>query len=211
MQFPVKISFKLLALAPQMYVTDSTGATLGYVKQKLLAFKEAVTVYTDETMSKEIYRIAADRVIDFNAEYFITNAAGQRLGSVQRSGMRSLWKAHYVINVAGQPAFDVNEASALVRVIDGLIGEIPVVGMLSGLFLNPTYNITRFGEAQAVPGVATSAAPATGPLPALKMVKHRALLESLFEISSNTSLTPAEQETVMLGLMMIVLLERSRG
>jgi uncharacterized protein YxjI len=210
MQFPVKISFKLLALAPQMYVTDSAGATLGYVKQKLLAFKEAVTVYTDETMSQEIYRIAADRVIDFNAEYFITNAAGQRLGSVQRSGMRSLWKAHYVINVGGQPAFDVNEASALVRVIDGLIGEIPIVGMLSGLFLNPTYNITRFGEAQ-IPGAATSAAPATGPLPALKMVKHRALLESLFEISSNTNLTPAEQETVMLGLMMIVLLERSRG
>ena len=194
MQFPIQIAFKLLAFAPQMYVTDSSGATLGYVKQKLLAFKEAVTVYTDETMATPIYAIAADRVIDFNAEYFITNAAGQRLGSVRRSGMRSLWKAHYTITIAGQPAFEVNEESAIVKFIDGLIGEIPFVGMLSGYVLNPKYIVTRSAGG-----------------PALRMIKHRSFLESMFEIQSETSLSSQEQEAVMLGLMMIVLLERSRG
>jgi uncharacterized protein YxjI len=198
MQFPIQIAFKLLALAPQMYVTDSSGATLGYVKQKLMAFKEAVTVFTDETMATPIYAIAADRVIDFNAEYFITNATGQRLGSVQRSGMRSLWKAHYTINIAGQPAFEVNEESAFVKFVDGLIGEIPVIGMLSGYFLNPKYIITR-----------SAAGPTAAP--ALRMIKHRSFLESMFEIQRETDLSAQEQEAVMLGLMMIVLLERSRG
>jgi uncharacterized protein YxjI len=194
MQFPIQITFKLLALAPQMYVTDSAGATLGYVKQKLLAFKESVTVFSDDSQQTPIYSIAADRIIDFNAEYFFANAAGQRLGSVQRKGMRSLWKAHYVINIAGQPAFELHEESAMVKFLDGLIGEIPIVGMLSGYFLNPKYNVTRM-DGQ----------------PALRIVKHRSFLESMFAIDRQGDLNAQEQEAVMLGLMMIVLLERSRG
>jgi uncharacterized protein YxjI len=194
MQFPIQIVFKLLALAPQMYVNDSAGQHLGYVKQKLLAFKEKVTVYTDETQATPIYSIAADRVIDFNAEYHFSNAQGVVLGSVKRSGMRSLWRAHYVITMAGAPAFELHEESAWVRLIDGVLGEIPFVGFLTGYFLNPKYNITR-----------------TQGTPALRMIKQRAIFESTFTIERLTDLTAAEQEAIMLGLMMIVLLERSRG
>ena len=194
MQFPIQIAFKLLAIAPQMYVRDQSGQNLGYVKQKLLAFKEKVTVFADDTQAKPIYTMGADRIIDFNAEYHFANSQGVRLGSTKRSGMRSLWKAHYVINVGDNPAFEVHEESAIVRMIDGLIGEIPIVGMLTGYFLNPVYLVTRSNGS-----------------PALRMVKKRALLESLFTIEKQTDLSDAEQEAVMLGLMMIILLERSRG
>ena len=195
MQFPIQIAFKLLAITPQMYVRDAAGGNLGYVRQKLLAFKEKVTVFADDTQAKAIYTIGADRVIDFNAEYHFANADGVRLGSAKRSGMRSLWKAHYVINIGGQETFEVHEESALVRLIDGLIGEIPFVGFLTGYFLNPVYLITRVGSGA----------------PALRMVKQRAFLESLFTIESKADMTNAEQEAAMLGLMMIILLERSRG
>lgn len=194
MQFPIQIAFKLLAIAPQMYVRDQGGQNLGYVKQKLLAFKEKVTVFADDTQAQPIYTIGADRVIDFNAEYHFTNAQGVRLGSAKRSGMRSLWKAHYIIDVGDSPAFEVHEESAFVRMVDGLIGEIPIVGMLTGYFLNPVYLVTRSNGS-----------------PALRMTKKRALLESLFTIEKQADLSDAEQEAVMLGLMMIILLERSRG
>jgi hypothetical protein len=194
MQFPIQIVFKLLALAPQMYVNDGSGQHLGYVRQKLLAFKEKVTVFQDDTQTTPIYSIAADRVIDFNAEYHFANAAGARLGSVQRSGMRSLWRAHYIININGAPAFELHEASGWVRLVDGILGEIPFVGFLTGYFLNPKYNITRSQGAAA-----------------LQMIKQRSLFESTFTIEKLVELTAAEQEAVMLGLMMIVLLERSRG
>jgi hypothetical protein len=194
MQFPIQIVFKLLALAPQMYVNDGAGQHLGYVRQKLLAFKEKVTVFKDETQTTPLYSIAADRVIDFNAEYHFANAEGARLGSVQRSGMRSLWRAHYIININGAPAFELHEASGWVRLIDGIIGEIPFVGFLTGYFLNPKYNITRSQGA-----------------PALLMTKQRSLFESVFTIEKQADLTAQEQEAVMLSLMMIVLLERSRG
>ncbi len=194
MQFPIQIAFKLLAIAPQMYVRDQAGQNLGYVRQKLLAFKEKVTVFTDETQATPIYTMGADRIIDFNAEYHFANAAGQRLGSAKRSGMRSLWKAHYVINVGDGPAFEVQEESAFVRMVDNVIGEIPFVGFLTGYFFNPVYLITR-----------------TNGTAALRMVKQRSFWESLFTIEKQTELNDAEQEAAMLGLMMIILLERSRG
>jgi hypothetical protein len=194
MQFPIQIAFKLLALAPQMYVRDQAGQNLGYVRQKLLAFKEKVTVFTDETQATPIYTIGADRVIDFNAEYHFANAAGQRLGSAKRSGMRSLWKAHYVINIGNAPAFEVHEESAFVRLIDSVIGEIPFIGFLTGYMFNPVYLITRMDSA-----------------PALRMVKQRSFFESLFTIEKQAELNNAEQEAAMLGLMMIILLERARG
>jgi uncharacterized protein YxjI len=194
MQFPIKIVFKLLALAPQMYVDDASGKHLGYVKQKLLAFKEKVTVFTDDSQQTAIYTIGADRIIDFNAEYHFANAQGVRLGSVKRSGMRSLWRAHYVINLAGVPTFELHEASGWVHLIDGLLGEIPFVGFLTGYFLNPKYNITRVQGG-----------------PVLHMVKQRSFFESTFTIDRNGAMSDAEQEAAMLGLMMIVLLERTRG
>lgn len=194
MQFPIKIAFKVLALAPQIYVTDGTGRSLGYVRQKLLRFVEDVTVFTDESQATPIYGIKADRVIDFSANYHFTGATGEPLGSVQRKGMRSLWKAHYIISVGGQPVFEVNEKSALVRLVDGVLEEIPVLGWLTGLFLNPVYNVTRIEGGEA-----------------LRMVKQRSLLETDFKIDLIGTLDAREQECAMLALVMIVLLERSRG
>ena len=107
MQFPLQITFKILALAPQMYVQEASGRQIGYVRQKLMAFKESVTVFTDDTQARPIYTINADRVIDFTANYHFADASGRPLGRIRREGMRSLWRAHYVISVGDRPAFEV--------------------------------------------------------------------------------------------------------
>ncbi|MEZ5819002.1 MAG: hypothetical protein R3D44_18180 [Hyphomicrobiaceae bacterium] len=195
MQFPVQIAFKILALAPQMYVRDATGQSIGYVRQKLMAFKEAVTVFADETQVRPIYTINADRVIDFTANYHFADAAGRPLGHLRREGMRSLWRAHYVISVGDRQIFEVNEESALVRFLDGLVGEIPGLNLLTGLFLNPTYIVSRVGSGEET----------------LRMVKRPSLLETHFAISQSGPISPEEQASALLGLMMIILLERSRG
>lgn len=194
MNFPIQIAFKILALAPQMYVTDGAGQSQGYVKQKLFKLKESVTVFTDETQATPLYHINADRIIDFNAEYTITDAANHPLGSVKRHGARSLWRAHYEINMGGVPVLEVTEESALVRFLDNLIGEIPIIGFFTGYFLNPIYLIKRSDGADV-----------------LRMSKKRSFLESLFTITQTGPITGDEQRTALIGLMMIILLERSRG
>jgi hypothetical protein len=195
MQFPLEIVFKILALAPQMYVRDASGQSIGYVRQKLMAFKESVTVFTDETQAQPIYTINADRVIDFTANYHFADPAWRPLGHLRREGMRSLWRAHYVISVGDRPTFEVREQSAIVRLADSIFGQIPLIGALSGYFFNPTYIVSRMSDGTE----------------ALRMVKRPALLETHFAISQVGPITPDEQVSVLLGLMMIILLERSRG
>lgn len=193
--FPLTIAFRILTIHPQMVVREAGGSVIGYVRQSLWAFKEAVTVYENETMAREIYKINADRVIDFNANYAITTPSGSDLGHVRRHGMRSLWRASYdIVGPGGGDAFHVTEKSPLVRLLDGLIGEIPLVGLLTGYFLQPQYLVSRIGGAQV-----------------LVMKKQRSFLEAHFAVEQTAPIDASERERLLLGLMMIILLERSRG
>lgn len=93
--YPLFVSFKILAFAPQLQITDSTGRSLVYVKQKLFKFKEKVEIFTDKSKSAQLGTIKANKVIDWSARYFFANNDGKEIGSVGRKGMRSLWKASY--------------------------------------------------------------------------------------------------------------------
>ena len=79
--YPIKMTFKLLALAPQIYVTDAHGNSVFYVRQKLLAFKENVKVYRDDSQSQLLFEIQADRIIDWSAKYHIRDAGGNELAA----------------------------------------------------------------------------------------------------------------------------------
>ena len=69
MEFPVKLEFKILALAPQITVTDANGQVILYVKQQLLKLREAVKVYASPDQTELLYGINADLIIDFSARY----------------------------------------------------------------------------------------------------------------------------------------------
>ena len=194
MHFPIQIAFKLLTLIPQLYVKDATEKPFAYVRKKFWAFKEDVTVYSDDTQSNPLYRIRADRVIDFRANYRIANMADATLGSIRRKGARSLWRAEYEISIGDRHVFTVREESVLVRFLDLVIGQIPIVGFFTGYFLNPTYIVTRQGAGEA-----------------LRMVKHRSFLESMFKVEKTGQVNEDEQIVVTLALMMVTFLERARG
>lgn len=195
--FPLRLSFKLLAFAPQFYVHDANGASLAYVKQKLFKFKEAVTVFADDRQTEVRYQIQADRVIDFSAQYNFTDAQGATLGCVKQRGLRSLWKAGFDVLDNGQPIFRINEKSMLTRFLDALFGQIPVIGLLSGYLFQPAYEVSR-PDGQQV----------------MVLTKQPALFEGRFDIDLATGSAPLsarEADQLLLSLMMIVILERNRG
>ncbi|HSC81422.1 MAG TPA: hypothetical protein VLC08_13785 [Chitinolyticbacter sp.] len=90
LRFPVAFSFKVLAIAQQLSAREADGTLLFHAKQKLFKFKEAVTLFADEAQTRPLYRIAADRIIDFSASYSVTDQAGSPLVQLRRRGMRSL-------------------------------------------------------------------------------------------------------------------------
>ena len=197
LDFPLRLTFKLLAIAPQFYLNDASGASLAYVRQKLFKFKEAVTMFADEQQTEVRYKIQADRVIDFSAQYNFTDAQGAALGCVKQRGLRSLWKASFDVLDGGLLLFHMNEKSVLTRFLDTLLGQIPVIGVLSGYLFQAAYIVSRpDGEEVMV------------------LTKQPALFEGRFRIdlaAGRTPLSAREADQLLLSLMMLVILERGRG
>lgn len=194
MQYPLELNFKIMALAPQISVTDANGSQVFYVKQKLFKLKEAVTVFADQQQTQPLYSINADRIIDFSAQYHFTDQAGMPLGSVKRDGMKSLWRARYNVLNGASPGVTIQEENAWVRVIDGVVGEIPLIGLVSGYLFHPAYLVNREDGTTL-----------------MRLEKQPAFFESKFSIVKLADMQPSEETRVLLSLLMMVLLERSRG
>lgn len=200
MRFPLTLRFKILALAPQVSVRDADGTELLYVHQKLFKLKERIQVYRDASKGEPLYGIAADRVLDFSASYAFTEASsGRPLGAVKRAGMKSLWRARYdVADATGQPVLSIEEENPAVKLLDALIGEIPIVGLLAGYVLHPRYVVAES---------------ATG-RPLLRVTKRRSLVEATFSVSAEpgaATMAPETETAAVLAILTMVLLERSRG
>jgi hypothetical protein len=195
MRFPLDLRFKIVAIAPQISVTDAAGALLLYVKQQAFKLKESVTVFRDAEQTHPVYRMTADRVIDISAQYRIDDERGSPLGVLRRRGMRSLWRAHYEVHRGGVPFLTIREENPWVKVVDGLVSEIPILGLFTGYVLHPAYRVARIDT------------PAT----VMRAVKQPAFLEGRFAIEQVTELAPPEQTLAVLAVLMMLLLERRRG
>ena len=195
-QYPLTLSFKVLALASQATVTDATGRTILYTKQKMFKFREHVEIWTDPSQGTRLAEIKANKVIDWSARYFITDAQGGEIGSVGRRGWRSMWKAHYeTFNPGDQsPDFSIQEENVWTKVADSFFSEIPVLGMFSGYLFHPSFLATRSNGTAA-----------------MRMTKQPAFWEGRFGIEKLGEMTPREELNLFLSFMMLVLLERQRG
>lgn len=195
LQFPLELSFKIVALAPQISVTDAGGQLIGYVRQKMFKLKEAVTIFADREQTRPIFRIAADRVLDISAQYHIEDASGAPVGTLRRRGLRSIWRAHYEIYRDGQPLLEIREENPWTKVADSVFGDLPIIGMLSGYLFHPAYRVSYTGTAA----------------PLLRAVKQPAFWEGRYTVQRAGSGSPADERLAVLCILMMLLLERRRG
>jgi len=197
MEFPVQLTFKLFALAPQIQITDSSGAVIFFVRQKLLKFKEDVEVYSSPEMTTKLFNIKADKVIDWSARYTFFAPDGTAVGAIKRSGMKSLWAAHYTIfDRTDQPLFELEQLNPWGAMFDSFLSQIPVIGLFTGYFLNPVYAVRRPQSQEN----------------AMLLIKQRRFLESGFQITKDSpEVTEGEAAMVFLGAILVTLLERMRG
>lgn len=194
MKYPLSLSFKILALAPQIYVHDADSNLICYVKQKMFKLKEAVNVFSDEAQQNLLCQINADRIIDFSACYRFTDAKGEEIGAVRRKGMRSIWKAHYEIVEGDQTVMTISEDNGWVKVGDALFTEIPVVGMFAGYVFNPAYTLR--GPDDSV---------------VMTLKKQPAFFEGKFLLNKVAEMDEVEELRALMAIMMMTLLERGRG
>ncbi len=195
LQYPIKFLFKIGTLANDFTATDANGSTIAYVKQKMFKLKEAITVYNNESQSVKNYTIAADKWIDFSAAYSFKDTDGQEIGKIARKGWASIWKAKYeLIDQNQELQYEIREESAWIKVMDSMIGQIPILNFFTGILFNPAYLV--------IDKQGTSVA---------RISKDKSMMGRKFTINKLTEFDTDDGERIMLGLMMMILLERRRG
>jgi uncharacterized protein YxjI len=195
LQYPLFLKFKLTTLSSDFTITDSNENSLAYVRQKMFRLKEDVVVFNNESKSQENFRIRANQWIDFNASYAITDSFGKNLGKIARKGMRSIWKATYnIFDQNDTQKYKVQEENAWVKVLDGMVGEIPIIGMFTGYFLNPSY-IVHDNNGKEI----------------YRLKKMPSFFGRKFQLDQINDIPDHEETLVVLSLMMMVLLERAKG
>jgi hypothetical protein len=193
-QFPISLLFKVTTFSNDFIAKDSSGTTIAYVREKMLKLTDTIDVYSDESKSLKMFQIRADRWLDFNANYAFMDSESNFLGSLARKGWASLWSSRYESYDRNRNlAYVISEENPFVKVIDGIFGQIPIIGMLTGYFFNPCYLVT---DNQTI---------------VAKLIKQPSLFGRKFLIETYTSLPDYDTQLIFLSLAQMVLLERERG
>ena len=77
-----------------------------------------------------------------------------------------------------------------------MFGEIPILGMFTGYFFNPSYKVTKLGNEDEI---------------LVRLKKLPSFLGKEFEVTALKELDADDDQRIILGLMMMILLERRRG
>lgn len=188
--YPLNMSFKILALNPQVKITDASGQTVLYVKEKALSLKMDTRIFADEAQTKEVYHMKADKMMGLTIPFSITGPDGALIAKVVNQGVKSLWKLHFPIqDGSGAEVGLIHEENPWIKVLDALVSDIPFVGM----WINPAYLIDLRGK------------------PALYLKKQPSMLEGKFTLEKRGDFTDADERILIPGVIIMLMLARMRG
>ncbi|TXE17089.1 hypothetical protein ES692_10540 [Psychroserpens burtonensis] len=195
LNFPISFTFHVTTLSNDFSAKDANGRTVAYVRQKMFKLKEDINIYDNENRTRLTHNIRADKWIDFSAAYSFKDAQGKEIGKIARKGWASVWKAHYeLIDQHQKLQYHIREDNAWVKVLDSVLGQLPIIGGLTGYLFNPSYTVTDLND-QAI----------------CQLKKEASFFGRKFKLSKLKPIDHEDDERIVLGFMMMVLLERRRG
>ncbi len=95
----------------------SEGGVLAFAQQKRMAFKEQVTLYTDETKSTPVLGFKARQVMDLGATYDVTDANGAPIGLFRKNWKESLLRSTWHLEQPGYGEMVGRETNLAVAIL----------------------------------------------------------------------------------------------
>jgi hypothetical protein len=158
--FEVRQRFKL---STNVYEVRADGVLVAWARQKIMAVRERIEVWTDESKGELLCAVQARKKLDVHGGFDVTDGAGAQLAVLRKQFRQSLLRSTWTIETpAGEPLATVTESSAavaLVRRVKAFVDLIPFIGWLLALIPLP-YHFTwlapdgsRIGSYDRVLGV----------------------------------------------------------
>ncbi|WP_220182839.1 hypothetical protein [Sphaerisporangium album] len=95
----------------------SEGPMVAFAEQKRMAFKEQVTLYTDDSRQYVLAGFKARKVIDLGSGYDVVDHSGQPIGFFKKDFAASLLRSTWHFQQPGMPTFTGQERSLLVSLL----------------------------------------------------------------------------------------------
>lgn len=112
--------YEVHAVAP-----DGTEAgVLAFAQQKRMAFKEQVTLYTDETKQTPVLGFKARQVMDLGATYDITDPTGTPIGLFRKNFKESLLRSTWHLEQPGHGEMIGRETNLTVAILRRFIESL---------------------------------------------------------------------------------------
>ncbi|MFD2763710.1 hypothetical protein [Micromonospora eburnea] len=102
----------------------SEGGLLAFAQQKRLAFKEQVTIYTDDSKQTPLLGFKARQRLDLGATYDVTDHSGTPIGLFRKDFAQSLLRSTWHVEQAGLPAITGQERSLPVALLRRFVDSL---------------------------------------------------------------------------------------
>lgn len=87
-----KIRKKVVTIGQKYWIEDQNQQLLGFCKQKILKLKEDIRVYTDESLTQELFCIKQQQILDAIGNFAVMDSATNTLlGSIKREWLSSVF------------------------------------------------------------------------------------------------------------------------
>jgi uncharacterized protein YxjI len=144
--------YEIHAAAPD----GSEAGILAFAQQKRMAFKEQVTLYTDDTKTTPVLGFKARQVIDLGATYDVVDANGAPIGLFRKNFKESLIRSTWHLEQPGFGEMIGRETNVWVAVLrrfvealswlpyhfDFVLGDRPVFSVVKKWGLRDRYVVT---------------------------------------------------------------------
>ncbi len=102
----------------------SDGAVVAFAEQKRMAFKEQVTLYTDESKQAVLAGFRARKIIDLGSGYDVVDGGGASIGSFRKDFRSSLLRSTWHLEQPGLPPFTGQERSQAVAIVRRFVDSL---------------------------------------------------------------------------------------
>src|SRR5690606_40743781 len=79
------------------HVYDPQKQLVGYCKQKAFRIREDLRVYTDDSLSTELFRITTRSILEIAGTYQVLDPQGTPMGALKRKGLKSMIRDEWIV------------------------------------------------------------------------------------------------------------------
>nr|WP_296072793.1 hypothetical protein [uncultured Actinoplanes sp.] len=126
-QLIVRQRVRLMVNQYEIHAVTPDGAEAGllaFAQQKRMAFKEQVTLYTDDTKQTPVLGFKARQVIDLGATYDVFDAAGQPIGLFRKNFKESLLRTTWHLTQPGYGEMTGRERNLTVAILRRFVDSL---------------------------------------------------------------------------------------